>query len=142
MRYLLDTNVLSELRKPPRRSDPVVREWIGSQTGADLALSVVTIFEIELGIQQLARRDIDQAQRLQRWLEDEVIDEFAGRTLSLDITAMRTAAALHVPDPRPDRDSLIAATALDHGLTVVTRNVKDFEPMGVPVIDPWNTKPR
>lgn len=136
MRYLLDTNVHSELRKPAGRIDPNVDEWTLRTPASEIALTVVSVFEIARGIAQLQRRDSLQAARLQRWL-DRILADFHGRVLDVDTAVMVTAGRLHAPDPRPSFDSLIAATAIVHGLTVVTRNVKDFEPMGVPVINPW-----
>lgn len=137
MSLLLDTNVLSELRKPARRADPGVRSWASAQATADLYLSVITILEIEVGIERVRRRDTTRAALLADWLEGEVLDLFAGRILPVDVRVARRAARLHVPDPRPERDALIAATALVHGLTVVTRNVLDFAPTGAATIDPW-----
>lgn len=119
MRYLLDTNVLSELRKSPRRADPSVRHWIAAQRPTDLYISVITVMELELGVRRVERRDTTQGRRLRNWLEDEVMDIFTSRTLDVDTeTAIRTAS-LHVPDPAPERDALIAATAFVHGLTVL-----------------------
>ena len=137
MTYLLDTNVVSELRKPHGKADENVRAWAVARPAAELYLSVVTILEIERGIAQVGRRDELQAQRLQRWLEDELLDVFRARILPLDVPAARRTARLHVPDPRPERDALIAGTALAHNMTVATRNIGNFEPMGVPVINPW-----
>lgn len=137
MTYLLDTNVVSELRKPHGKADENVRAWAAARPAAELYLSVVTILEIERGIAQVGRRDELQAQRLQRWLEDELLDVFRARILPLDVPAARRTARLHVPDPRPERDALIAGTALAHNMTIATRNIRDFESMGVPVINPW-----
>jgi hypothetical protein len=138
--YLLDTNVISELRKPEHRADPAVRSWAAARLPSHLHLSAITVLEIELGIGRLRRRDAVQADRLQTWLEDDLLAVFAGRILAVDVPVARRAARLHVPDPRPERDALIAATAIVHGLTMVTRNVADFEPMGVAVIDPWSSR--
>lgn len=137
MIYLLDTNVLSEIRKPPTRADAHVLSWFAGCGAEDLALSAITVLEIQLGATRLARRDPDQARRLEAWLEDDVLGVFSDRILPVGVAAARAAARLHVPDPRPERDALIAATAIVHGLTVATRNVADFGPMGVPVVDPW-----
>lgn len=137
MSHLLDTNVISELRKPERRADVGVRAWVAARVSSDLYLSVITVLEVEIGIRRLARRDPAQAGRLQTWLDEGLLDAFAGRILPVDVPVARRAARLHVPDPRPERDALIAATAAVHGLTVVTRNIKDFESLDVAVVDPW-----
>lgn len=134
--YLLDTNVVSELRRPERAHANVLT-W-ASRTTSDLyALSVVTVLELERGTLLMERRDIIQGAILRRWFEQEVLARLAPRILPVDIAIARRCAALHVPDPRPERDALIAATALVHGLTVVTRNTADFEPMGVKLFNPW-----
>jgi len=137
MSFLLDTNVVSELRKPVRRADPRVRSWVASRRPSDMYLSVITILEVELGIARLDRRDHAQAQRLQSWLDEQLLDAFTGRILPIDLAAARRAARQHVPDPRSERDALIAATAAVHGLTVVTRNTKDFAALGIAVVSPW-----
>lgn len=137
MSHLLDTNVISELRKPVRRADVGVRAWAAARVSSDLYLSAITVLEVEIGIVRLARRDPAQAGRLQSWLDEDLLDAFAGRILPVDVPVARRAARLHVPDPRPERVALIAATAAVHGLTVVTRNIKDFESLDVAVVDPW-----
>ncbi|WP_068400101.1 type II toxin-antitoxin system VapC family toxin [Kribbia dieselivorans] len=137
MSYLLDTNVISELRKPAHRASSAVRAWVAARTPSDLHLSVMTILEVEVGIGRLGRRDTLQADRLRTWLEDDLMGSFHGRILAIDLPVARRAAQLHVPDPRPERDALIAATAMTHGLTVVTRNVKDFDAFGLAIINPW-----
>ncbi|WP_290659124.1 type II toxin-antitoxin system VapC family toxin [Kocuria sp.] len=139
MSHLLDTNVISELRKPARRADPRVRSWVASRAATDLYLSAITILEVEIGIGRLARRDSIQAAHLRRWLDDDLLGSFAGRILAVDLPVARRAAYLHVPDPRPERDALITATASVHGLTVVTRNVRDFENLDVAVFNPWES---
>lgn len=115
-----------------------MRAWIASRTASDLFLSAITILEIEVGINQTARRDDAQAKRLRTWLDDAVLDAFVGRILAVDTAVARRCARMHVPDPRPERDALIAATASVHGFTVVTRNVKDFGPLDVAVLNPWD----
>lgn len=137
MSYLLDTNVISELRKSARTVDPAVRSWVAAHRPSELYLSAITIMEIDIGVARVERRDPVQGQRLRTWLEDAVLDAFAGRILDFDLPSARHAARLHVPDPRPERDAMIAATAGRHGMTVVTRNGKDFRELGVAVIDPW-----
>jgi toxin FitB len=135
--YLLDTNLVSELRKRPGRIDVNVAAWGATQEADQQFLSAITVFEVELGILQVERRDALQGSMLRRWFDSGVLGAFAKRTLAVDREVARRAAGLHVPDPRPERDAYIAATALVHGLTVATRNVADFEPMGVTVINPW-----
>ncbi|GAB07984.1 PIN domain-containing protein [Gordonia amarae] len=137
MTYLLDTNVVSELRKQPGRIDDSVAAWAAAQPATEQYLSSVTVSEIELGILRVERRDELQGRSLRRWFDARVINAFDRRTLPVDCEVARRAALLHVPDPRPERDGYIAATALVHGLTVVTRNVADFAPMGVAIVNPW-----
>jgi len=137
--YLLDTNVISELRKPAHRADPGVRTWARSQRTAELWLSVITIMEVEIGVARLENRDARQGTTLRRWLERDLLPAFEGRLLPIDVAVARRAAALHVPDPRPERDVLIAATALERGMTVVTRNVADFASLDVDLLDPWSS---
>jgi toxin FitB len=136
--YLLDTNVISELRKPAGRAAPTVRAWARRQVTHDLSTSVITVMEIEIGVARLERRDPAQGGVLRRWLEHDMLPAFANRTLPVDLDVVRQAARMHVPDPRPERDVLIAATALTRNLTVVTRNTADFEPLGVSLVNPWD----
>jgi toxin FitB len=134
--FLLDTNVVSELRRP-ERADANVRAW-ASNTPAELyAISVVTVLELERGTLLMERRDALQGAILRRWLEHEILRPLVARILLIDVAIARQCAILHVPNPRPERDALIAATALTRGLTVVSRNVADFEPMGVSLLNPW-----
>ena len=136
--FLLDTNVVSELRKAPSgRADPNVVAWAEPIPPARLFLSVVTILEIETGLLRLERRDAQQGRRLRTWLESDVLRAFEGRIVPLDVHIARQCAALHVPDPRPERDAIIAATALVRGLTVTTRNTRDFANAGVSLLNPW-----
>lgn len=137
MSYLLDTNVVSELRKAPMRIDANVAAWAASLDLEQQFLSAITVFEVELGIRQLERRDTKQAALLWSWFERAVLDAFDGRILPVDRDVARLASRLHVPDPRPERDAFIAATALAHGLTLATRNVTDFDPTGAAVFNPW-----
>lgn len=136
MRFLLDTNVLSDLR----RGQPEVVEWTHSHPDEDFAISAVTLMELERGVLRLERRDRRQGRPFRRWLDDQVVPEFAGRTLAIDGAVARRAAALHVPDPMPTEDAYIAATALTHELVLVTHNTSDFARSGVPVIDPWGRR--
>jgi len=138
--YLLDTNVVSKLRKVRLgKADGHVADWADSMDAADLYLSVITIQELEIGILLAERRDPSQGALLRTWMNVHVIPAFTGRILAVDTAVAQRSARLHVPDPRPVRDGLIAATALVHSMTVVTRNVADFEPTGVPTFNPWSS---
>jgi hypothetical protein len=134
--YLLDTNVLSELRRRDR-TDAKVAAWADRVHASELFLSVITILEIEAGTLRLLRRDPAQGAVLRAWIDGNVLPAFEGRILPVDTAVAQRCAGLHVPDPRAERDALIAATALVHRLRVVTRNVADFEPMGVATLNPW-----
>ena len=138
MSYLLDTNVISELRKPAGRASTNVRVWAGRQRTSDLLISVITVMEIEIGVARLERRDSVQGDVLRKWLERDLLVAFATRILPVDLAVVRRASAMHVPDPRPERDVLIAATALNLNLVVVTRNIADFKPLGVELLNPWD----
>lgn len=136
MKYLLDTNVVSELRKVgDGKADANVTKWVGAQDSNDLFISAITILEIERGILTIQRRDAGS--RLRGWMDSRVRPEFAERVLPIDDAIATRCAHLHIPDRRNEADALIAATALVHGLTVVTRNVQDFDDTGVIVVDPW-----
>jgi predicted nucleic acid-binding protein len=137
--YLLDTNVVSELRKVRAgKADPRVADWADRVNAVDLFVSAIVVQELDIGVLLVERRDPVQGAVLRAWLDGNVLPAFEGRVLDVDTQVARISAQFHVPDPRPVRDSLIAATALVHGLTVVTRNVADFESTGVPVFNPWN----
>ena len=137
--FLLDTNVISELRKAgDGKADTNVVTWLSSVDATTFYLSAVTLMEIELGILRIERRDPAQGARLRAWMDQHILPEFADRTLPVDTAVALRCAPLHVPDPRPERDAFIAATALTHGMTVVTRNVADFAPTGVPLLNPWD----
>ena len=136
--YLLDTNVISELRRHDR-IDPCVAAWVRGVQQNELHLSAMTVFELELGVAMLERRDPKAAVPLRLWLDGKVLPLFTGRIFPVDAVVARRAAVLHSPIRRPWRDAFIAATAIVHGLTVVTRNVCDFQPMGVTLINPWQT---
>ena len=142
MSYLLDTNVVSELRKSAQRAAPNVRAWAQHQLTSEMSISVITVMEIEIGIARLERRDAVQGEVLRTWLERGLLAAFATRTLPVDLDVVRRAALVHVPDPRSERDVLIAATALTHSLVVVTRNIADFQSLGVELLNPWEEQGR
>ena len=137
--FLLDTNVISELRKAgDGKADANVVAWLSSVDATTFYISAITLMEIELGVLRIERRDPTQGARLRAWMDQHILPEFADRTLPVDTVVALRCARLHVPDPRPERDAFIAATALAHGMTVVTRNVTDFAPTGVPLLNPWD----
>jgi toxin FitB len=128
--YLLDTNVISEPRRPTK-ANPKVAAWSEQVNQAQLFISVITILEIEMGILQREYRDALQGAHLRTWMESYIRPAFSGRILPLDLETALRCAKLHVPQKRPERDAMIAATALVHELVVVTRNVEHFAPMNV-----------
>jgi len=135
MKYLLDTNVVSEPTRP--RPDAGVLRWLAQQKPSDVALSVITVLELDKGLLLGERRDPRAAAKRRTWFQDKVLGHFADRILPVDLATARATARLHVPDPAPFADALIAGTALAHGLVVVTRNVADFARLGVPYLNPW-----
>lgn len=140
MMFLLDTNVISELRKAgDGKADANVTAWLSGVDGTSVYISAVTLMELELGILRVERRDTAQGERLRTWMRTRVLPEFSDRTLPIDVAVVLRCARLHVPDPLPERDAYLAATALVHGLTMVTRNMADFEPTGVRLLNPWAT---
>lgn len=138
--FLLDTNVVSELRKAKAgKANARVAAWAAQTNTASLYLSVITLLELELGVLSIERRDKPQGKLMRTWLDKQVLPAFDGRVLPVDAAIALRCARLHVPDPRAERDALIAATALVHGMTVVTRNVADFELTGVALLNPWGS---
>jgi toxin FitB len=134
--FLFDTNVISELRRQDK-ANRNVSAWANALPAASVFLSAISIFEIELGALTIARRDASQGALLRAWIDHQILPRFDGRILAVDAVVAQRCARLHVPDRRPERDALIAATALVHGLTIATRNVRDFESTGVALINPW-----
>lgn len=135
--FLLDTNVISELRRPDKADRNVVA-WANAIPAANFFMAAISILEIELGARLIERKDAAQGAVLRTWIDGQILVRFEGRILAIDTAVAQRCAQLHVPNPRAERDALIAATALVHGLTVVTRNVGDFEPTGVPLLNPWD----
>lgn len=135
--FLLDTNVTWELRKARSgNADPGVLAWANSVDASVLFISAITVLELEQGDLRVERRDPRQGAVLRAWLDGQVMPEFVSRTLPIDSAVARRCAGLHVPDPRSERDALIAATAIVHGMAVVTRNVADFDKTGVRLVNP------
>jgi len=136
--YLLDTDVVSELRKARSgKADPNVVAWSATAPVGGLYVSAITILELEIGVLRLERRDLPQSLVLRTWLDNHVLPAFDGRVLPIDAAVVRRCAPLHVPNKRAYRDAFIAATALVHGMTMVTRNVADFVTTGVALLNPW-----
>ena len=137
--FLLDTNVISELRKlGDGKANTRVASWVSGQDAASFYISALTLMELEIGILRVERRDAGQAERLRAWMDRHVLPEFLERTLPVDAVVALKCAQLHVPNPRAERDALIAATAMVHGMTVVTGNIADFRNTGVDFFDPWS----
>ena len=134
--FILDTNVISELRQGKPNASLAVRQWAAVQASNQLYLSAITLLELELGVQALERQAPSQGSALRAWLNG-VGRSFAGRILPFAETTAPLCATLHIPNTRADRDAMIAATAMEHGFTVVTRNVVDFEATGVKLLNPW-----
>ncbi|MEM8505814.1 MAG: type II toxin-antitoxin system VapC family toxin [Cyanobacteria bacterium P01_D01_bin.1] len=135
---LLDTNVVSELRKiSSNRANTQVAAWALRTPGEQTFISVVTIFELERGVLLVERRDPSQGRVLRRWLDNQILAGYHRRIIPFGIRTAQRCASLHVPNPKPEYDAMIAATALEHNLTIVTRNVKDFEEMGITLLNPW-----
>ena len=136
--YLLDTNTVSELRKAAAgKAHPEVTRWVSGVTASALYLSVITVEELQIGTLRIERRDAAQGALLRQWIQGQVLPSFKGRILPVDLAVAECSARLQVPDPRPIRDAYIAATAITHGLIVVSRNVADFAACGASVLNPW-----
>lgn len=136
--FLLDTNVVSELRKVgSNKINQAVEAWAQVTPGTQTFISTITVFELERGVLLMERRDQQQGRILRQWLNDSVLTHYKDRIIPISTSIAQRCAALHVPNPMPDYDAMIAATALEHGLTVVTQNTKDFERTGVKLLNPW-----
>jgi toxin FitB len=134
--FILDTNVLSELRRKDRADRSVVA-WASEQSPTQCFISAITVLELELGVLQIERRDASQGEVLRAWLTGQILPQFHHRILPVDTAVALRCANLHVPNPRSERDALIAATGLVHGYTVITRNIQHFAPTGVATFNPW-----
>ena len=136
--YLLDTNVVSEFRKlGSAQINSNVKEWAEATDPELMFLSAISILELEIGVLQVERRDKKQGQVLRKWLSKHVLPAFSERILPVDLPVAQRCASLHVPNPKSERAAMIAATASEHRMTIVTRNVADFSSSGVKVFDPW-----
>ena len=136
--FIVDTNVVSELRKAAQgKADSNVVRWRIAADANMLYLSAITIHELEIGILLAERRNASHGSTLRIWMDTDVLPSYSGRLLPVDAEVAQCGAALHIPKTRPWADSLIAATALVHGMIVVTRNVRDFQSTGVTVLNPW-----
>jgi len=135
--YLLDTNVVSELRAGKAKQSQAVRAWADKLPATQLYLSSVTVLELEMGVLRMQRKDASQGAVLRVWAEN-VISQFRGQVLPFTADTALLCANMHVPDPRSFRDSMIAATAREHSLTLATRNVADFDGLGIQMVNPWD----
>jgi predicted nucleic acid-binding protein len=136
--YLLDTNVVSELRKSADgRINKGVQSWAEAIFPELMFISAITVLELEIGVLQIERRDKKQGAVLRCWLNQNVLPAFSGRVLPVDLAVAQRCASLHVPNPKSERDAMIAASAIESRMTIVTRNVSDFSQSGVKVFDPW-----
>ena len=136
--YLLDTNVVSELRKSADgRINKGVQSWAEAIFPELMFISAITVLELEIGVLQIERRDKKQGAVLRRWLNQNVLPAFSERVLPVDLAVAQRCASLHVPNPKSERDAMIAASAMESRMTIVTRNVSDFSQSGVKVFDPW-----
>ena len=136
--FLLDTNVISELRTGKPNASPAVRRWAEGVPANQQYIAAVTVLELEIGVLAMERKDPQQGQKLRSWLQ-AVLKRFYPQVLPFGASTAILCAAMHVPDRRPERDAMIAATAKEHGYTVVTRNTDDFDGCGVQLLNPWLT---
>lgn len=136
--FLLDTNIISESRKlGTDRIDPGVARWLAEVDVETSYLSAMTIYELERGVRQRELRDTKQGAVLRRWLDDQILPLYAPRTIPLTGDVALICAGLHIPDPKSERDAWIAATAISAGLTLVSRNLRDFTAMNVKLLNPF-----
>lgn len=137
MKYLLDTNVVSEARKPPSKRDAQFHRWLCEVSVQEAAISVITLGEVLAGVIRMERKDQTQGALLRRWYTKDVLEGFWERLLPVNTEIAQIEAALQAVNPRPNADAIIAATALNYRLILVTRNVTDFDGTGVIWLNPW-----
>jgi predicted nucleic acid-binding protein len=136
--YLLDTNVVSEFRKSADgRINKSVKRWADEISPDLMFISAISVLELEIGVLQIERRDKKQGLVLRKWLNKNFLPAFLNRVLPVDVAVAQRCASLHVPNPKSERDAMIAATAIEHRMTIVTRNVSDFSQSGAKIFDPW-----
>ncbi|OED44509.1 twitching motility protein PilT [Endozoicomonas sp. (ex Bugula neritina AB1)] len=137
--YLLDTNIVSELRKcSTEKGNAGVCQWAATVNTNELYISAITLLEIEMGILMVERKEPQQGEALRAWMNQRVLPAFEDRVLALDTPIALECAKLHVPNPKSERDAMIAATAIIHKMIVVTRNIKDFEKTSAKLFNPWS----
>lgn len=134
--FVLDTNVISELRRP-ERADMSVTVWAHSTPVQLTYISAITVLELEMGVLKAERTQPEHGKVLRAWLNDQVLPQFEGRILPVDKKVAKLCAAMHVPNKKSERDALIAATAKANGFRVATRNTADFIGTGVELVNPW-----
>lgn len=136
--YLLDTNVLSETRKiPSGKANPAVHAWFAQTDYKKMFINAAILMEIERGVLQMERKDAAQGRILRQWYENGVLHIFEDRILPIDKQTASLCAALHIPNKSPENDAWIAASALQHQLTIATRNLRDFASLGVKTFNPF-----
>ena len=140
--YLIDTNIISEMRKiRHRKADPKLTAWVNSINSSLFYTSIVVMMELQRGVMGKHRTDPEQGKRLQQWFDISVKAIFDKRVLYINDHIAEVCAGLHVPNPKPENDAWIAATAIANGLTLVTRNVSDFDGIAVDIINPFTFQP-